>query len=631
MNLATIDIVIILGYVVITVLFGLYVSKKASKSLNSYFLGGNEIPWYYLGLSNASGMFDISGTMWAVTIMFVYGIKSAWLPWAWPVWNQVFIFVFLAAWLRRSNVLTGAQWITYRFGKGLGARWSHIIVTVFAVISTLGFMAYFFEGIGKFVVIFFPWDLSFNIGSLLVSSEQAYALIIIGVTTLYTLKGGMYSVVATEVLQFLIMTISCLVIGYIALNAVTFDQVDAAVPQNWKNLSFGMNLDIDWTGYIDSVNKKIEDDGFSLFGFLFMMMIFKGIFASLAGPVPSYDMQRVLSTRNEVEASKMSALTIVVLSIPRYLMIAGFAVLCLVYMGPELQTMGSRFDFETILPEAIQRFVPIGVKGLLLAGLLAAFMGTFAAFVNSAPAYIVNDIYKKYINPNASNKTYIRCSYVASISLVVVGVIGGFFASSINALTLWLTFGLYGGYAAANVLKWIWWRFNAYGYFGGMLAGLIASTILPEIFSDISSIYLFPYVLIISFIGCLVGVYLYKADDMEVLKHFYKTTKPWGFWKPVVSEIQKTEPDFLPNKSFKIDMFNCIIGIVWQMTFVLAPMYLIIKEYNRLYIVIGIMIATSVILKKTWYDTLEIKNKSIKSKNQIKPNEVTLARETTKL
>jgi Na+/proline symporter len=507
--------------------------------------------------------------------------------------------------------MTGAQWITYRFGEGLGARLSHIIVTVFAVISTLGFIAYFFEGIGKFVVIFFPWDLSFHIGAFQVLSEQSYALIIIGITTLYTLKGGMYSVVATEVLQFLIMTVSCLVIGYIAFTSVTFAQVDAAVPANWKDLFFGMHLDLDWTDYIDSVNQKIDEDGFSLFGFFFMMMIFKGIFASLAGPVPSYDMQRVLSTKNPVDASKMSALTIVVLSVPRYLMIAGFAVLCLVYMGPELQALGSGFDFETILPEAINRFVPIGVKGLLLAGLLAAFMGTFAAFINSAPAYLVNDIYKKYINPNAANKTYIRYSYLSSVFIVVVGLIGGFFASSINSLTLWLTFGLYGGYAAANVLKWIWWRFNSYGYFGGMLAGLIASTLLPKIFEDTSSIFLFPYVLLISFIGCALGVYLAKPDDMKVLKHFYRTTKPWGFWKPVISEIRKDDQAFVQNKTFKLDMLNCIIGIVWQMTFVLAPMYLIIKEYNSLYIVLAIMVITSVILKLTWYNKLADKESKV--------------------
>ncbi|PKV50153.1 Na+/proline symporter [Aquimarina sp. MAR_2010_214] len=607
MNLATVDIVIILCYIIITLLFGFYVSKKASKDIKSYFLGGNEIPWYYLGLSNASGMFDVSGTMWTVTILFVYGMKSAWLPWLWPVWNQVFIMIFMAAWLRRSNVMTGAQWITYRFGSALGAKLSHIIVTVFAVISTLGFIAYFFEGIGKFAIIFFPWDLSFDLGLLVVASEQSYALIIIGITTLYTLKGGMYSVVGTEVIQFVIMTISCLVIGYIAFTSVTAEQIAAATPENWNNVFFDMKLDLDWTGYIDSVNKKIEKDGFSLFGFLFMMMIFKGIFASLAGPVPSYDMQRVLSTKNEVEASKMSAFTIVVLFVPRYLMITGFAVLGLVYLGPELQQAGIDVDFETILPVAIHRFVPIGFKGLLLAGLLAAFMGTFAAFINAAPAYIVNDIYKKYINPKASDKTYVKYSYLSSILIVLVGVIGGFFASSINELTIWLTSALYGGYAAANVLKWIWWRFNSYGYFGGMLAGLIAATIVPGIFPDTTAIYLFPGILLISFVGCFLGVLLGKQDDIVVLKNFYKTTKPWGWWKPVISAIQKEEPNFTPNKNFWRDMFNCGIGIIWQMTFVLIPMYLIIKEYYSMAFVILLMVITSVILKKTWYDKLKAK------------------------
>ncbi|WP_271766593.1 sodium:solute symporter family protein [Aquimarina algiphila] len=604
MNLATIDIIIILCYICITLLFGFYVSKKASKDMKSYFLGGNEIPWYYLGLSNASGMFDISGTMWAVTAMFVYGLKSAWLPWIWPVWNQVFIMVFLAAWLRRSNVMTGAQWITYRFGTDLGARLSHIIVTVFAIISTLGFIAYFFEGIGKFATIFFPWDLSFNIGSILISSEQAYALIIIVITTLYTLKGGMYSVVGTEVIQFVIMTISCLVIGYIAFTSVTAEQITTAVPENWKDLFFGMDLDLDWTGYIDSVNSKIEEDGFSLFGFLFMMMIFKGIFASLAGPVPSYDMQRILSTKNEAEASKMSGLTIVVLSIPRYLMITGFAILGLVYLGPELQE-GTGIDFETILPLAIQRFVPVGLKGLLLAGLLAAFMGTFAAFINAAPAYLVNDIYKKYIKPDATSKTYIRFSYLSSILIVIIGLIFGFFASSINTLTIWLTSALYGGYAAANMLKWIWWRFNSYGYFGGMLAGLIAASIVPGFFPETSDIYLFPIVLFISFVGCFLGVFIGKPDDMDVLKNFYKTTKPWGFWKPVYKELKKEDSTFKANNDFWKDTFNCVIGIVWQMTFVLIPIYLLIKEYYQLSIVVVLMIITTVILKQTWYNKIK--------------------------
>jgi Na+/proline symporter len=233
MNLSLIDISILLGYLVLTLFIGFWLSKRASKDLEAYFLGGNKIKWYYLGLSNASGMFDISGTMWTVAIVFVYGLKSAWIPWLWPVWNQIFVMVFLAVWMRRSNTMTGAQWITFRFGDGRGGRLSHIIVVLFAVVSVIGFIAYFVEGIGKFATTFFSWDLSASILGLQLTSQQVYALIIIAITTIYTMKGGMYSVVSTEVLQFLIMTVACVSIGVIAFNEVTPDQIAAATPEGW--------------------------------------------------------------------------------------------------------------------------------------------------------------------------------------------------------------------------------------------------------------------------------------------------------------------------------------------------------------------------------------------------------------
>ncbi len=604
MSLSTLDICIIVAYLATTIFFGFWISQRASKNLQAYFLGGNDIPWYYLGLSNASGMFDISGTMWTVTLLFVYGLKSAWIPWLWPVWNQVFMMVFLAIWLRRSNVLTGAQWITFRFGDGVGARLSHIIVTIFAIISVFGFIAYFFEGIGKFATIFFPWDLSVQLGTLQLDSESSYALIIIGFTTLYTIKGGMWSVVATEVLQFIIMTISCIVVGYIAFTQVTGEQIAEAVPPGWMDLFFGWNLDLDWTGYLDSVNDKIASDGFELFGILFMMMLFKGIFASLAGPVPSYDMQRVLSTKTPTEAAKMNGLTILVLMFPRYLMIAGFAALALVYLTPELAGM-EQVDFEIVLPLAIERFIPTGFQGLLLAGLLAAFMGTFAAFINAAPAYLVNDIYKKYINPDADEKTYVRYSYWASILLVVIGLFFGFFASSINSLTLWITSALYGGYAAANVLKWIWWRFNGYGYFWGMLAGLIASTFVPILAPDVAAIYLFPVILGFSFLGSFLGCLLTPSETDEVLLTFYKQTRPWGFWKPIREKAQAADPQFQPNKDFGRDMINILVGIVWQMTLVVMPIYLIFRQSSGWWISVVIFLLTSYWLKRFWWDRLD--------------------------
>ncbi len=605
MKLSLVDLGIIAFYFFLTLAFGFWISRRASVNVRSYFLGGNSIPWYFLGLSNASGMFDISGTMWTVTILFVYGLKSAWIPWLWPVWNQVFVFVFLAIWLRRSGVLTGAQWITFRFGDGAGGRLSHVIVTVFAIISVFGFIAYFFEGIGKFAAVFFPWDLAFAIGPWTISSEQSYALMLIGITTVYTIKGGMWSVVATEVLQLVIMTVSCIVIGVIAWDQVRPEQIDQVVPEGWRDFFFQWKLHLDWSGSLDSVNDKIVSDGFGWFGFLVVMMLFKGIFASLAGPVPSYDMQRVLSTRTSTEAAKMSALTILVLYFPRYLMVAGLGLLALAYLVPELAAMGAAIDFETVLPLAIERFVPAGFKGLMLAGLLAAFMGTFAAFINAAPAYLVNDLYRKYIRPDAPEKTYVRYSYLSSILLVLVGLVFGFFAGSINALTVWITSALYGGYAAANVLKWIWWRFNGYGYFGGMLGGLIAATVIPLLFPHTLSIYLFPLILGISFMGCFLGVWLSPPEDEEVLKTFYKQTRPWGFWRPIKKKVMEEDPSFLPNQDFGRDMFNVAVGIVWQMTQVIMPIYLLLRDVRGLSISFGVFVLTSILLKRFWYDRLK--------------------------
>ncbi len=605
MELSNLDLAIILSYILVVLALGFILSRRAKQNLDHYFLGGNKIKWYLLGLSNASGMFDISGVMWTVTLLFVYGLKSSWIPWLWPVWNQVFVMVFLALWIRRSNVMTGASWIMTRF-SGKGGEFSKNIIIIFAVISSIGFIAYFFEGIGKFCNAILPYDLTLQIGDLLISSENVYAIIIISITTLYTLKGGILSVVATEVFQYVIMTISSIVIAFIVFNSIGNSQIMAVVPKGWDELFFGWTMDLDWDKTIPQINSKIQNDGFNLIGPLFMMMLFKGFFSSLAGPVPGYDMQRILSTKTSFEAAKMSGFTLLVLYSPRYLMIAAFSILALVYLTPELQTM-SQLDFEIILPETISRFVPIGLKGLILAGLLAAFMGTFAAVVNSAPAYIVNDLLKNNLLPNKEEKTYVKYGYIVSILIVGIGMLFGVYASSLNTITLWLTSSLYGGYTAANVLKWVWWRFNGQGYFWGMVSGLVASTVKLFFFGEIIDIYFFPIIFLSSILGCILGTFLSRPDDFEILKSFYKNVRPWGFWTPILKEVQKENPSFKPNLSFKKDMFNVIIGIVWQMTLVVWPIYFLIKKWDHFIITIIILIITTATLKYSWYNPLKSK------------------------
>ncbi len=595
MQLGFLDIAIILGYFGITIVIGIYISKRASKNMDSYFLGGKTIPWWMLGVSNASGMFDIAGTMWLVSMCFVYGLKSAWLPWIWPTFNQIFLMVYISMWLRRSNVMTGAEWLRTRFGNGKGVELSHLIVVIFAIVSAIGFISYAFKGIGKFSATFLPWDLSPDI----------YALIILGFTTFYIVKGGMYSVVSTELLQFGIMTIAAIMVGVIAMINVSPDMLNAVIPNGWKDLFFGWKLDLDWTGILDSVNQKIDDDGFSLFGFFFMMMIFKGIFSSMAGPVPNYDMQRILATKSPVDAAKMSGIVSLVMFFPRYMMVAGLTVLALVFLGPQLQADGGTFDFELILPYAINNFIPVGLVGILIAGLLAAFMSTFAAAVNAAPVYFVNDIYKKYINSKKSDKTYVRLSYLSSFALVAIGIVFGFLVDSINDMMQWIFGALFGGYTAANLLKWHWWRFNSYGFFWGMVAGLIASLLMPIVVPEMQPLYAFPYILLISTVGSVAGTLMTPPDEEGVLIAFYKNVRPWGFWNPIKAKVLAEDEHFSVNKDFKRDMVNILIGVIWQMTLVVIPIYLVIKEFVPMIVGILILVVTSYLLKKNWLEKLE--------------------------
>lgn len=616
MNL--IDVIIIVVYTLFTLFVGIWVSKKASKSLTSYFLGEKSIKWYYLGLSNGSGMFDVSGTAWMVGILFLYGVKSFLFMWLWPIWNQIFIMMFLAVWIRRSNIMTGSEWILTRFGDDKAGRASHIIVAVFAVVATIGFIAYFFEGVGKFLVIILPWNMTLTYNNVvLLTSSQSYAFIIIMLTTIYTIKGGMFSVVATEVLQYIIMLVASVLVAGYTFFVISDAEINSVITQEWKSLNFETMLGVHWNDKFNALNNLIDTQGYKMFGAFIGMSLFKGFFASIAGPTPSYDMQRILSTKTVKEAAYMSGFTNLILFIPRYLLITGIVVLALVYLTPEmaLQETVTSNDIEIILPKIINNHLPVGIKGLLLAGLLAAFMSTFSAFVNSGPAYIVNDIYKKYFKPKASEKHYINASYIASFGVVVLGVVMGFFADSINSLTLWITSALYGGYVAANFLKWIWWRFNGWGYFWGMAAGLIVATLqflldknkatLPVDtwlynIAQIPVIYVFPIIFSVSLAGSFLGTFLSKPTNIKTLKLFYKNVKPWGWWNPVVKALKSDGLTIEKNTSFYNDMLNSIIGIVWQSSMIVMPIYFVIREYPKALSATLIFIITSIILKFRW-------------------------------
>ena len=599
MKLSSFDVLVISGYLCVVILLGMGIARFNKKNTTDYFLGQNKIPWPFLGLSNASGMFDISGTMWMVYLLFIYGLKSVFIPWLWPSFNQIFLMIFLSIWLRRSGVMTGGEWIRFRFGEGRGATLSHIIVVVFALNSVLGLLAYGFTGIGKFAAAFLPWQLSEDVRV----NEMLYGALITGFTALYVVRGGMVSVVYTEVLQFLVMTAACIAIGVIAMMQVSPDMLAAVVPEGWTSLSFGWQLDLDWQTLLPEANERIAGDGYSLFSLFIMLGLFKGILQSLAGPAPNFDMQRILAARTPSEAAKMSGFVSIVLLFPRYMMVTGLTVLALVYLTPALKQMNSAADFEQILPLTLANFIPSGLLGLIIAGLLATFMSTFAATSNAAPAYVVNDIYKRYINPDIPERKALKLSYLVSVLFVVCGSLLGLFVPSLNSMVMWLVSALYGGYTAANVLKWYWWRFNGIAFFCGMTAGIILSVFL--MLTDIQPFYAFPFLFGFCLLVCVGVSLLTQPDDMEVLKVFYQKTRPWGWWLPVVRALQEDGVAITANNQFKKDAANVVVGVIWHTSLTAAPIFMVIKAWEPFVVSLSVIALCTAWLKIFWWDPLK--------------------------
>ncbi|MDX2278510.1 MAG: sodium:solute symporter family protein [Saprospiraceae bacterium] len=617
MKLHFLDFAIIGIYLLVIIYIGLRMRRQAQSSKEDYLMGGKSLPWYMLGLSNAHDMFDISGTMWMVTILFVYGLKSVWLPWLWPSFNQIFLMIFLSGWLRRSNAATGAEWIHSRFGQGRGVAQSHAVVVAFALIGCLGFLAYGFIGLGKFVEIFLPWEyvapyLPFEIAPKWVA--HFYGIIFTLFAVFYSILGGMKGIVLGDVVMYAIMTVSAFCVGGIAMYHLNGNNLP--VPADWYTLGFGWNMNMDWTAIIPAVNQKVAEDGYSLFGLLFMMMVFKGVLASLAGPAPNYDMQKILSTKSPQEASKMSGFVSVVLLPVRYTMVTGFAVLALLFYDQmnlsAVDAKGSTFiDFERILPAAINNLIPTGLLGLILTGLIAAFMGTFSGTLNAAQSYIVNDIYLKHINPKAGHRSILTMNYGSGLAVVLISFVLGFYAGSVESILQWIVGGLYGGYVAANVFKWYWWRFNASGFFWGMATGIVAALALPtlmasfpDIFTQKLPIFYFPLLLAFSLIGCLAGTLLNPPTEMSTLKSFYAQVRPWGFWGPVYDAVKADDPTFQKNLNFGKDMSNVLVGILAQISMTVLPIYFILGKWSSTLFVVLILIACTVILKRRWWDPL---------------------------
>jgi solute:Na+ symporter, SSS family len=593
---STLDAAIIVFYFAAMIGVGIWQQRRAAKSLENYFLGGNKMPWWALAMSGSVSTFDISGTMWMVALVYLFGMKSIWNHWMWGFMMAAFFMSYMGKWVRRSRVMTGAEWMITRFGDGAGGRAARYAYALMAVITLVGLTGYAFEGIGKFAAEYVQTGLDPE------DNIRVCALVVFAITTIYTLLGGLEAVVITNVLQTVILVIASIIIAAIAYVNLSPQLLESITPLDGG--SFTSLLPVWELPKTDTLPSSYQ--GYRMFGMLVMAWVAKGLLLNLGGPGQMFDFQMFLSARDARDASKVGAAWSVFL-IVRWAMVMGIALLAIA-AGIEVVDTTGQVDAEIVMPKVLGQYLGSGMLGLVLAGLLAAFMSTFAATVNAGASYLVRDLWQPIFRPHADEKHLVRASYVATIVIVVVGTLIGLYASSIRQVWDWIMMALGAAFVIPNVLRWYWWRFNGTGYAAGTLVGLAGA--MPLLFLSLMSIeppiyVTFPALCVCSLIASIIGTYASKPTENAVLLEFYRVVRPFGWWQPVRDRVGLSTQDLDdPGESAGYAVLNVVLACFAIFGAYVSPMYLVGHWHWQALAWGAVAVAATIVLKFTWYDHL---------------------------
>ena len=585
--MTTIDYAVIVCYFATVIGIGLWCRRLAARNLDSYFLAGKSMHWLALAMSGSVATFDITGTMWIVTLLTLFGMKSMWNHWMWGFLMAAFFMSYMGKWVRRSGVMTGAEWMVTRFGDSIDGKTARISYTIMAVVMLTGFIGYAFQGIGKFVSVYITFGLPPE------KAATVGALLVFAITTLYVLLGGLYSVVVTNVIQTVILTVASVVIAGVAYHHVSPSMLEEVLPTGWTSLAPAWRLE-------NAAQLPEAYAGYELFGALVIIWVLKGLLLNLGGPGQMTDFQAFLAARDSRDACKLGAAWSGFLVV-RWAMCMGIALLAVT----GLEASG---DPEKVMPMVLQEYLPIGVRGLVIAGLLAAFMSTFSATVNAAASYIVRDLWQPLVR-QTDQRSLVRASYVATAAVVLTGTAIGFLSDSIRQIWDWLMIALGAAFVIPNVLRWYWWRLNGWGYSAGTLAGLAGAVpilILTLVGKAEPPLYVtFPALCGISLAATLIGAWLTAPTDEKVLVSFFQTIRPFGFWGPIRKRCGLIEKQRnAPNESLRLALVNLTLASVVILGCYLGPMYLVGHWHTQGLCALIVAGVASVALYYTWYRNL---------------------------
>ncbi len=588
-----VDYLVLILYFSFVIALAIWYRRQASRNLESYFLGGKRMHWSLLSMSGAVSNFDITGTMWMVSVVFLVGMKSWWHFQMAGFMLPAFGLAYMAKWVRRANVLTGAEWMITRFGAGRSGRVARYSYATLAVVTCTSFIGYAFQGIGKFARVYLPLEgmadyLPVSRETLVAHEGNILALLIFAVTALYIVLGGLFGVVITDAIQTLVLGLAALLISYTAYATVSPAVLESRLPEDFQSLMPVWRMD-QFAG--------TENWIYEFFGAMVIVWLLKGFLLNAGGPAQLYDLQRFLAARNPRDAAKVAAAWPLFGTV-RFMMVMAIALLA-------LSDFTDVRDPELVMPRVLEEYLPAGLRGLVIAGLLAAFMSTFSSTVNSGASYIVRDIWQPVFRPVADERHLVRYSYISSVGVVVVGVAIGFQAESISQIWGWIMMALGAGVIIPNVLRWYWWRLNGWGYAAGVFGGIAVSLIILFLPEKTPAYKTFPVLCAVSTVASIAVSLLTSPVEPRVLKRFYETVRPFGLWGPVKKNAAPiTSRAERLSESPWLTALNTVVAVIVVSGLFIFPCYLVGHWYSQSLMWAAAAVVGMIVLYFTWYRNL---------------------------
>ena len=545
MNLTTLDWVIVAAYFAVTIGIGLYFTKRGSESLSEYFVSGRAVPWWLAGVSMVATTFAADTPLVVAGLVATRGVAGNWLWWNMVMSGMLTVFFFARLW-RRANVMTDVEFAEIRY-SGRPAAFLR------------GFRAAYLATLVNLIII--GWVTRAMIKVLEISlgiSPWTAILICFVIVVLYAVAAGLWAVLWTDAVQFVLMMVAVIALAIFAVDAAGgMDAVKAGAAARFGSERAALSV----------MPVSFGADGIT--AYVWMPLMTLAVYLSVQwwatwypGAEPGgggYIAQRIFSAKTERDGM----LAVLFFQVAHYAIrpwpwiITGLATLVLY---PDLQ------DREGAYVHAFVDHLPAGWRGVMLAGFAAAYMSTMSTQLNWGASYLINDVYKRFLRKDASDRHYVNAGRAATILLFAAAMVVSWRIDTIEGAWKFLIW-IGAGTGLVFILRWYWWRINAWSEISAMVASFVTSMVAiqlaPRLVPGGGPNADTAVTLITVAVSTLVWVsvtFMTSPEPDGVLDAFYRRVRPGGPGWARVSERLGYGREHIPGGA--LAWTNWIAGII---------------------------------------------------------------------